>query len=157
MGFTMSWPPFLPHDESIRVIREAYEIGERFFDTAEVYVANEELVGEALEPFRDDVVIATKFGFALHGALPGEEGATLDASGRVQQTDSRPETIRKAVEGSLSRLRTDHIDLCYQHRVDTKVPIEDVAGVMGCSSRSPGLRRSPAPSMWTVSGRTLAA
>lgn len=93
--------------------------------------ANEEPVGEALEPFRDDVVIATKFGFALHGALPGEEGATLDASGRVQQTDSRPETIRKAVEGSLSRLRTDHIDLCYQHRVDTKVPIEDVAGMMG--------------------------
>ena len=132
MGFTMSWPPFLPHDESIRVIREAYEMGERFFDTAEVYgpFTNEELVGEALEPFRDDVVIATKFGFALHGALPGEEGTPLDASGRVQQTDSRPETIRKAIEGSLKRLRTDHIDLYYQHRVDTDVPIEDVAGVM---------------------------
>ncbi|MCH9275623.1 aldo/keto reductase [Bifidobacterium amazonense] len=136
MGFTMSWPPFLPHDESIRVIRTAYEMGERFFDTAEVYgpFTNEELVGEALEPFRDDVVIATKFGFALHGdPLGGQAGAraVLDASGRVQQTDSRPETIRKAVEGSLKRLRTDHIDLYYQHRVDTKVPIEDVAGVMG--------------------------
>ncbi|MBW3091040.1 aldo/keto reductase [Bifidobacterium miconisargentati] len=134
MGFTMSWPPFLPHDESIRVIRAAYEMGERFFDTAEVYgpFTNEELVGEALEPFRDDVVIATKFGFALHGGFGENEGETqLDASGRVQQTDSRPETIRKAVEGSLKRLRTDHIDLYYQHRVDTKVPIEDVAGVMG--------------------------
>ncbi|NEG90273.1 aldo/keto reductase [Bifidobacterium aerophilum] len=136
MGFTMSWPPFLPHDESIRVIRAAYEMGERFFDTAEVYgpFTNEELVGEALEPFRDDVVIATKFGFALHGGPNGDgsdSDATLDASGRVQQTDSRPATIRKAVEGSLKRLRTDHIDLYYQHRVDTAVPIEDVAGVMG--------------------------
>lgn len=134
MGFTMSWPPFLPHDESIRVIRAAYAMGERFFDTAEVYgpFANEELVGEALEPFRDDVVIATKFGFALHGGFGEDHGtAQLDASGRVQQTDSRPATIRAAVEGSLRRLRTDHIDLYYQHRVDTAVPIEDVAGVMG--------------------------
>ncbi|WP_207761138.1 aldo/keto reductase [Bifidobacterium simiarum] len=136
MGFTMSWPPFLPHDEAIAAIRAAYEMGERFFDTAEVYgpFANEELVGEALEPFRDDVVIATKFGFALHGDPDGGEGgegeAPLDASGRVQQTDSRPATIRKAVEGSLRRLRTDHIDLYYQHRVDLRVPIEDVAGTM---------------------------
>ncbi|KAB8286846.1 aldehyde oxidase [Bifidobacterium ramosum] len=83
---------------------------------------------------RDDVVIATKFGFALQGGPNGGEsssGAALDASGRVQQTDSRPTTIRKAVEGSLKRLHTDHIDLYYQHRVDTTVPIEDVAGVMG--------------------------
>lgn len=122
MGFTMSRPPFLPHDESIRVIRKAYEMGERFFDTGEVYgpFANEELAGEALEPFRDDVVIAAKFGFALHGFGESEGEASLDASGRVQRTDSRPETIRKAVEGSLKRLRTDHIDLYYRHRVDTR-------------------------------------
>ncbi|NMM94385.1 aldo/keto reductase [Bifidobacterium oedipodis] len=127
MGFTMSWPPFLPHDESITVIRKAVDDGVTFFDTAEVYgpFTNEELVGEALEPVRDQVVIATKFGFDLHGGQ-GE----LDSSGRVQSLDSRPETIRKAVEGSLKRLRTDHIDLLYQHRVDPNVPIEDVAGTM---------------------------
>lgn len=127
MGFTMSWPPFLPHDESIAVIRKAVDDGVTLFDTAEVYgpFTNEELVGEALEPVRDRVVIATKFGFDLHGGQ-GE----LDSSGRVQSLDSRPETIRKAVEGSLKRLRTDHIDLLYQHRVDPNVPIEDVAGTV---------------------------
>ena len=127
MGFTMSWPPFLPHDESIKVIRRAVDDGITFFDTAEVYgpFTNEELVGEALEPVRDRVIIATKFGFDLHDGQ-GE----LDSSGRVQSLDSRPETIRKAVEGSLKRLRTDHIDLLYQHRVDPNVPIEEVAGTV---------------------------
>ncbi|OZG69413.1 aldo/keto reductase [Bifidobacterium eulemuris] len=125
MGFTMSWPPFLPHDESISTIRKAHDEGVTFFDTAEVYgpFTNEELVGEALEPFRDEVVIATKFGFDLHSN-------ELDPSGRVQTLDSRPETIRAAVEGSLKRLRTDRIDLLYQHRVDPNVPIEEVAGTV---------------------------
>lgn len=125
MGFTMSWPPFLPHDESIAVIRKAHDEGVTFFDTAEVYgpFTNEELVGEAVEPFRDEIVIATKFGFDLHSN-------ELDPSGRVQTLDSRPETIRAAVEGSLKRLRTDHIDLLYQHRVDPNVPIEEVSGTV---------------------------
>ncbi|MCJ2059770.1 aldo/keto reductase [Methylobacterium sp. J-048] len=93
------------------------EKGVTFFDTAEVYgpYVNEELVGEALEPFRDKVRIATKFGFAIDGTI-----------GR----DSRPERIRRVIEGSLKRLRTDHVDLYYQHRVDPNVPIEDVAGTV---------------------------
>lgn len=102
----------------VRFLREAVEHGVTFFDTAEVYgpYVNEEVVGEALEPVRDEVVIATKFGFALR---EGEQGVT-----------SRPDRIRAAVEGSLRRLRTDHIDLLYQHRVDPDVPIEDVAGTV---------------------------
>jgi aryl-alcohol dehydrogenase-like predicted oxidoreductase len=107
--------------DSITVIRRAVELGVTFFDTAEVYgpFANEDIVGEALEPYRDDVIIATKFGFAFeeNGVPPG--GLSSD-----------PASIRRAVEGSLRRLRTDRIDLYYQHRVDPAVPIEDVAGTV---------------------------
>ncbi len=97
--------------------------GITFFDTAEVYgpFTNEELVGEALAPYRDKVVIATKFGFDLSGAIIGRERPGLN---------SRPEHIKQAVEGSLKRLKTDVIDLYYQHRVDPNVPIEDVAGAV---------------------------
>jgi aryl-alcohol dehydrogenase-like predicted oxidoreductase len=106
--------------DSIKLIRHAVELGVTFFDTAQVYgpYANEELVGEALEPVRDQVVIATKFGFDVEGA------------GRASGLDSRPETIKSGVEGSLRRLRTDRIDLLYQHRVDPGVPIEEVAGAV---------------------------
>jgi len=107
--------------QSIGVIRRAVELGVDFFDTAEVYgpFANEDIVGEALEPFRDQVKIATKFGFAF------------DEKGVNTGLCSRPESIARAVEGSLRRLRTDRIDLYYQHRVDPAVPIEDVAGAVG--------------------------
>ncbi|MGM9810701.1 MAG: aldo/keto reductase [Paludibacteraceae bacterium] len=106
-------------EDMIALIRHAYEQGVRFFDTAEVYgpYVSEEWVGEALAPFRHEVKIATKFGFAV-------------AEGTNTVRNSRPEHIRKAVEGSLRRLRTDHIDLLYQHRVDPEVPIEDVAGTV---------------------------
>ena len=122
MGFTQSYPPFPEKKDSIATIRKAVELGVTFFDTAEVYgpFENEEILGEALEPFRDNVVIATKFGYDF-------DNYKLDASMRPTGLSSRPETIKKAVEGSLKRLRTDHIDLYYQHRVDPNVPIEDVA------------------------------
>lgn len=105
--------------DMIALIRRAYDSGATFFDTAEVYgpYTSEEWVGEALAPVRDKVVIATKFGFGV------EEG-------RPTALNSRPDHIRRAVEGSLRRLRTDHIDLLYQHRVDPKVPMEDVAGTV---------------------------
>lgn len=110
-----------PREDSIALIRRAVDLGVTFFDTAEVYgpFTNEDIVGEALEPVRDRVRIATKFGFAFaeNGAPPGG-------------LCSRPDSIRRAVEGSLRRLRTDHIDLYYQHRVDPQVPIEDVAGTV---------------------------
>jgi aryl-alcohol dehydrogenase-like predicted oxidoreductase len=126
MGFSQSYPPFPEKSESVTVIRQAVELGVTFFDTAEVYgpFANEELVGEALEPHRDRVVIATKFGFDLTNpqAAPGRPTGGLS---------SRPESILRAVEGSLKRLRTDHIDLYYQHRVDPNVPIEQVAETVG--------------------------
>src|SRR5439155_25608858 len=101
------------------LIRTAVDRGVSFFDTAQVYgpFTNEELVGEALEPIRDQVAIATKFGFEL-------------STGQSRGVDSRPETIRRSVEESLQRLRTDTIDLLYQHRVDPNVPIEDVAGTV---------------------------
>ena len=118
MGLTHSYGPATPHDEAIRVIRHAHERGVTLFDTAVVYGENEELLGEAVQPFRDDVVIATKFGL------------TTPPPGEPQVEDSRPEAIRASVEGSLRRLRTDHIDLLYQHRVDPNVPIEDVAGTV---------------------------
>ena len=104
-------------EQGIKVIRTAHEQGVTFFDTAEVYgpYTNEELVGEALSPFRNEVVVASKFGF------------DMDAGGAL---NSRPEHIRKVLEGSLKRLRTDRIDLYYQHRVDPNVPIEDVAGTV---------------------------
>lgn len=122
MGFTQSYPPYLPKDEAISVIRQAVEAGVTFFDTAEVYgpYTNEELVGEALEPYRDKVVIATKFGYDI-------ENNKMDAAGRPIVLSSNPKVIRRAVEGSLKRLRTDHIDLYYQHRVDPDTPIEEVA------------------------------
>ena len=119
MGLSQSYPPFPDKGDSIKFLRKAVEMGEDFFDTSELYgmYTNEELVGEALEPYRDKVVIATKFGWDIK-------------DGKCLGLDSRPSTIRKAVEGSLRRLRTDHIDLYYQHRVDPNVPIEDVAGTM---------------------------
>jgi aryl-alcohol dehydrogenase-like predicted oxidoreductase len=118
MGLSQSFPPIPPKDDGIALIRAAVERGVTFFDTAQVYgpFTNEELVGEALEPVRDQVVIATKFGFDLDSGSGG--------------LDSTPETIRRSVEGSLKRLRTDTIDLLYQHRVDPDVPIEDVAGTV---------------------------
>jgi len=116
MSISANYGPPADRDQGIKVIRAAHEKGVRFFDTAEVYgpYTNEELVGEALAPFRDQVVVATKFGF------------DLEAGG----LNSRPEHIKKALEGSLKRLKTDRIDLYYQHRVDPKVPIEDVAGAI---------------------------
>jgi pyridoxine 4-dehydrogenase len=118
MGLSQSFPPFPEKDEGIALIRAAVERGVTLFDTAQVYgpFTNEELVGEALEPVRDQVVIATKFGFDLESGSDG--------------LDSRPDTIRRSVEASLERLRTDRIDLLYQHRVDPNVPIEDVAGTV---------------------------
>jgi aryl-alcohol dehydrogenase-like predicted oxidoreductase len=119
MGFSQAFPPFPERPDSIAVLRGAVDRGVTFFDTAQVYgpFENEELVGEALEPVRDQVAIATKFGFDL-------------SSGQSNGTDSRPETIRSSVDDSLRRLRTDRIDLLYQHRVDPNVPIEDVAGTV---------------------------
>jgi aryl-alcohol dehydrogenase-like predicted oxidoreductase len=122
MGMSQSFGPN-PGDrgQMIGLLRTAVDLGVTFFDTAEVYgpYVNEELVGEALAPVRDQVVIATKFGFAI------------DADGRQAGLDSRPEHIRRVVDESLRRLRTDRIDLLYQHRVDPQVPIEDVAGTVG--------------------------
>jgi len=120
MGMSHGYGPPADKQAMIALIRSAVDRGVTFFDTAQVYgpFTNEELVGEALEPVRDQIVIATKFGFDLDGALgPGA-------------LDSRPETIRQSLEGSLKRLRTDRIDLLYQHRVDPDVPIEEVAGTV---------------------------
>lgn len=118
MGLSFGYGPATDRKEAINLIRAGYEKGIRFFDTAEAYgpFTNEELLGEALEPFRNDVVIATKFGF--------KEGKT------ALGLDSRPQTIRAVAEASLKRLRTDVIDLFYQHRVDPNVPIEEVAGTV---------------------------
>ncbi len=122
MGMSFSYGPPKDKQEMIGLIRAAVDRGITFFDTAEVYgpFTNEELVGEALAPLRDQVVIATKFGFNLNP----------DGSPGWQGVNSRPEHIREAVEGSLKRLRTDVIDLYYQHRVDPDVPIEEVAGAV---------------------------
>ncbi|MCL9843946.1 aldo/keto reductase [Ralstonia solanacearum] len=117
MGLSFGYGPATEKAAGIELIRAAFEQGVTFFDTAEAYgAANEELVGEALAPFRDQVTIATKFGF--------KDGDT------TRGLDSRPERIRAVVEQSLKRLRTDRIDLLYQHRVDPNVPIEDVAGTV---------------------------
>jgi aryl-alcohol dehydrogenase-like predicted oxidoreductase len=118
MGISQSFGPSPDRATMVDFLRQAVDHGVTFFDTAEVYgpYHNEEVVGEALEPVRDQVVLATKFGFSL------------DDSDR--RLDSRPGHIRKALEGSLRRLRTDHVDLLYQHRVDPDVPIEDVAGTI---------------------------
>jgi len=120
MGMSFGYGPAADKQEMISLIRTTVERGITFFDTAEAYgpFKNEELVGEALAPFRGQVVIATKFGFKF-GANGGQTG-----------TDSRPEHIKEVAEASLKRLKTDHIDLFYQHRVDPDVPIEDVAGAV---------------------------
>jgi aryl-alcohol dehydrogenase-like predicted oxidoreductase len=120
MGMSSGYGPAADRQEMISLIRAAVESGVTFFDTAEVYgpFVNEELVGEALAPLRDHVVIATKFGFKI-----GPKGEQVGV-------DSRPEHIREVAEASLKRLKTDRLDLFYQHRVDTDVPIEDVAGAV---------------------------
>jgi aryl-alcohol dehydrogenase-like predicted oxidoreductase len=118
MGLSYGYGPATDKEQAIKLIRTAYEDGVTFFDSAEAYgpYLNEELVGEALEPIRDKVVIATKFGF-----IDGKPAAGLN---------SKPENIRNVTEAALRRLRTDVIDLLYQHRVDPNVPIEDVAGTV---------------------------
>jgi len=117
MGLSYGYGPATDKQDAIKLLRAAFEHGVTFFDTAEAYGAqNEELVGEALAPFRDEVVIATKFGF---------EGGDVNRG-----MNSKPENIRKVAETSLRRLRTDRIDLFYQHRVDPNVPIEEVAGTI---------------------------
>src|SRR6201995_355466 len=122
MGLSSGLGPATEKEEAIKVIRAAVEGGVTFFDTAEAYgpLVNEELVGEALAPFRGQVVIATKFGFMANPA----DGEKWNA------TDSRPEHIREVAEASLKRLKVDALDLFYQHRVDLEVPIEDVAGAV---------------------------
>jgi aryl-alcohol dehydrogenase-like predicted oxidoreductase len=122
MGLSFSYKPFPEKHEVIALLRAAVERGVDFFDTAEVYgpFSNEELVGEAFEPLRGQVIIATKFGFDINP----------DGSRGPKGTNSSPEHIKRAVEGSLKRLKTDVIDLLYQHRVDPNVPIEDVAGTV---------------------------
>ena len=119
MGLSFGLGPAADKKEAIAVIRSAVDGGVTLFDTAEGYgpFVNEELVGEALEPVRDQVLVCTKFGFKID-------------EGQIVGLDSRPEHIRNVVEGSLKRLRTDHIDLLYQHRVDPAVPMEEVAGAI---------------------------
>ena len=119
MELSYGYGPATETQEAVRLIRTAVERGVTLFDTAEAYgpYLNEELLGDALAPYRDQVVIATKFGFKQGDARQG--------------TDSRPERIREVADASLQRLKTDHIDLLYQHRVDPDVPIEDVAGTVG--------------------------
>lgn len=118
MGLSFGYGPATDKQEGIKLIRRAYELGVNFFDSAEAYgpFTNEELLGEAVASFRDKVVLATKFGFKGGNSTAG--------------LDSRPENIRAVAEASLKRLKTDRIDLFYQHRVDPKVPIEDVAGTV---------------------------
>ncbi|MBL7253319.1 aldo/keto reductase [Paractinoplanes lichenicola] len=120
MGMSQSYGPGPDRAANIALLRDAVELGVTFFDTAEVYgpFVNEELVGEALSPVRDEVVLATKFGFAF------------DADGKQTGLSSRPEHIKQVADASLKRLRTDRIDLFYQHRVNPDVPIEDVAGAV---------------------------
>ena len=120
MGLSYGYGPATEKEQAITLIRAAFERGVTFFDTAEAYgpYKNEELLGEALAPFRDQVVIATKFGFSF------------DGNGAINGTNSKPEHIREVAEASLKRLKTDVIDLLYQHRVDPEVPIEDTAGAV---------------------------
>ena len=146
MGISQSYGTPLSREDGVKLVRDAVERGVTFFDTAEVYgpFANEEVVGEALRPVRDRVVIATKFGFDIDPETRATRGV-----------NSRPEHIRQAVEGSLRRLDVETIDLLYQHRVDPNVPIEDVAGavrdliakgkVRHFGMSEPGCRRSAAP------------
>jgi pyridoxine 4-dehydrogenase len=120
MGLSFGFGPATEKDQAISLIRAAFDQGVTFFDTAEAYgpCLNEEVVGEALAPVRDQVVIATKFGFKY------------DNNGKISGTDSSPERIREHTEAALKRLRTDRIDLLYQHRVDPNIPIEEVAGTV---------------------------
>ena len=120
MGLSFGYGPAVSREEGVAIIRDAFERGVTFFDTAEAYgpFANEELVGEALAPMRDQVVIATKFGFKFE-------------NGKQAGLNSRPSHIREVADAALKRLKTDRIDLFYQHRVDPSVPIEDVAGAVG--------------------------
>jgi aryl-alcohol dehydrogenase-like predicted oxidoreductase len=122
MGISFGYASKLSKDDGVKLIRDAFERGITFFDTAEVYgpFENEEVVGEALRPFREKVLIATKFGFDIDPATGENRGGM----------NSRPEHVRRAVEGSLKRLGVESIDLLYQHRVDPNVPIEDVAGAV---------------------------
>src|SRR6202050_193632 len=122
MSMTSGYGPAADKGEMIKLIRAAYDLGVTHFDTAEAYgpFTNEELVGEALEPIRDQIVIATKFGFDID----------LETGKRSGGTNSRPEHIKAVADASLKRLRTNHIDLFYQHRVDPDVPIEEVAGAV---------------------------
>ena len=154
MGISFSYATKLSKEEGVALIRAAVERGVTFFDTAEVYgpFANEEVVGEALRPVRDQVVIATKFGFDIDFKTSENRGVS-----------SRPERIRQAVEGSLKRLGIETIDLLYQHRVDPNVPIEDVAGtvkdliaagkVRHFGMSEPGVRRCAAPMRFNPSPR----
>jgi aryl-alcohol dehydrogenase-like predicted oxidoreductase len=122
MGMSAAFGPAMDRQEAINLIRAAVDRGVTFFDSAEVYgpYVNEEVVGEALKPVREQVVIATKFGFDIEGSQ----------GGFARQPLSKPDHIRKVVEGSLKRLQTDYIDLYYQHRVDPNTPMEDVAGTI---------------------------
>jgi len=122
MSFASTYGPAGDHQEAVEIVRCAFDLGVTLFDTAEAYgpFSNEELVGEALQPIREKVVIATKFGFDIDLATGKRNGGT----------NSRPEHIRAVTDAALKRLRTDHIDLLYQHRVDPAVPIEDVAGAL---------------------------
>ncbi len=124
MGLSAVYGPAPAETQAIEVLHRAVDLGVTFFDTAEIYgrLTNEVLVGKGLKPFRDRVVIATKFGFDLADAA---------TAGRPRGTDSRPEHIRAVADASMKRLGVDVIDLFYQHRVDPKVPIEDVAGAVG--------------------------
>lgn len=119
MGLSFGYGPATDKQDAIKLIRRAYELGITFFDTAEIYgpFTNEEIVGEAIAPFRNEVVVATKFGFNFK-------------NGQSVGLNSHPDYIRQAVEGSLKRLNVEAIDLLYQHRIDPNVPIEDVAGIV---------------------------
>lgn len=129
MSISGAYGAKLSREESNALLRSSVEIGVTFFDTAEMYgpFTSEEMVGEALEPLRDEVVIATKFGFRIDP----DKGAAVRPGRTTSGFDSRPAHIREVCEASLKRLRTDRIDLFYQHRVDPDVPIEDVAGTVG--------------------------
>ncbi len=122
MGLSSAYGAPTPHDDAIAIIRAAFDAGVTLFDTAEAYgpFINESLLGEAVAPFRDQAILATKFGFDID----------LKSGARTGGLNSRPEHIRSVVEAQLKRLRTDRIDLLYQHRVDPAVPMEDVAGAV---------------------------
>ena len=125
MGFSQSYPPYIPFGDAVNVIRGAYDLGVTFFDTADVYGCgeNEKLLGEALKPIRQSVVIATKCGFNLYDDVKDELGRPIGICGRADY-------VKTAVEKSLQRLQTDYIDLYYLHRVDPNTPIEETAAAM---------------------------